>query len=145
MLSGGLSGGAVNYFCGEEAGAECVLVLDRVRLINNREVDGGALIAGGVDVTVRDSEIAHNHAENGGAIATGRGTWVGLTILNSAIYSNTSSVDGGAIYFGSTALPQEFVLINVTLSGNSAAQRGGGILAEKAKATQWPSIWRTRQ
>lgn len=133
MPSGSLSGGALNYFCGEEAGAECALLLDRVRLINNRGVDGGALIVGGAAVTVRDSEITHNHAENGGAIATGRGTWVGLTILNSAIYSNTAGADGGAIFFGSTALPQELVLINVTLSGNSAERRGGAILADEGE------------
>lgn len=133
MPSGGLSGGAVNYFCGEEAGAECALVLDHVRLINNRGVDGGALIVGGASVTVRDSEIAHNHAENGGAIAVQRGAWVGLTLLNSSMYSNTASVDGGAIFFGSTSLPQEAVMINVTLSGNSAGRRGGGMLADESE------------
>jgi predicted outer membrane repeat protein len=126
-------GGALDYECSEEARVPCEMLLDRVSLVNNRAVHGGALLVGGATVTIRDSEIAQNHAENGGAIATAGGTWVRLTMLNSAIYSNTASVDGGGIYFGSTSLPHEFVLINVTISGNSAAQRGGGILADEVE------------
>ena len=49
-----------------------------------------------------------------------------LTVVNSALFGNTSAADGGAI--STTATGTALTLINTTISGNSAAGSGGGLI-----------------
>jgi CSLREA domain-containing protein len=93
---------------------------------------GGGLWADGAEarLTITQSTVADNLAGGGGGgLATGAYT----RVTDSTFSGNGSATDfGGALYvFADT----DAVFSNVTVTGNSAAQRGGGIFAESSPFT----------
>jgi Bacterial Ig domain/Calx-beta domain len=73
--------------------------------------------------------ISGGNASGGGAIINDGA----LTVVNSALFSNTSTADGGAI--STTATGTVLNLINTTVSGNSATGSGGGVVVLGGTAT----------
>ena len=119
---------------------------------------GGALVARGEPLIVRDSEFAHDEAGSGGAIWAGGGAGDTVTIENSTFYDDTAAWnDGGAILLGvseggqSQITGSSFIddhsadragaffisavegslvrVANSTFTGNAAAHTGGAIVA----------------
>ena len=79
-------------------------------------------------VTIINTTISGNSAEEGGGIYTGGGKLPGnLTVINSTISGNFASSDGGGIASGFSGL----TIVNSTISGNSVGDPdygdGGGI------------------
>ena len=79
-------------------------------------------------VTIINTTISGNSAEEGGGINTGGGKLPGnLTVINSTISGNFASSDGGGIASGFSVL----TIVNSTISGNSVGDPdygdGGGI------------------
>ncbi|MEX1023243.1 MAG: choice-of-anchor Q domain-containing protein, partial [Dehalococcoidia bacterium] len=138
------------------------LELRALTLTNGRESFGGAIQVGNANVTVIDSTLRDNSAEEGGAIFVG-GVMASLTIRGSTFSGNDADDDfglgfGGAIgiedagspvvisnstFTGNTAgrggavyvRPGETAeLTNVTITGNSAAGQGGGIRVDAGGA-----------
>ncbi len=88
----------------------------------NTTMAGGVAVESDCSVTIRDSIIRDNSSQHhGGGVGGGGSDPRGISIINSAVISNSAS-DGGGIYLSSNGL-----LENVTLSGNSAANIGGGL------------------
>jgi len=88
---------------------------------------GGAIFADGIQssVTVRYSTIADNTAQGGGGGITAGNE---ISVIDSTISGNRSVQDfGGGVYLFSEA--QAF-FNNVTIAGNTASQRGGGVYVE---------------
>ena len=81
--------------------------------------DGGGIYNSGT-LTITNSTLSNNSADNGGGIYNASvGT---LTITNSTLFSNSATNDGGGIYTNGT-----LTVTNSTLSGNSATNASGGI------------------
>jgi len=79
-------------------------------------------------VTITNTTISGNSADEGGGIYTGGGKLPGnLTVINSTISGNFASSDGGGIASGFSGL----TIVNSTISGNSVGDPdygdGGGI------------------
>ena len=79
-------------------------------------------------VTIINTTISGNSADEGGGIYTGGGKLPGnLTVINSTISGNFASSDGGGIASGFSVL----TIVNSTISGNSVGDPdygdGGGI------------------
>lgn len=83
--------------------------------------DGGGLYLWG-PATIRNSSIYSNTGQYGGGINTTQP----LTLTDSVLYANTATIDGGGlavtINSGGSATVQ-----NSTISGNQAANYGGGV------------------
>ncbi len=79
---------------------------------------GGINVNGGADVTVADTWITNNTAENGGGLHTVSA----LVVKRSTVSGNTASNDGGGIFV--TGGGGTLDLTNVTVSGNTAASGG---------------------
>jgi len=81
------------------------------------------LIPDDVDVTIDGLEITGGRtvggADGGGILVDG-----GLTIRNSLLFGNESADDGGAIF---QANGSSLLMVNVTVTGNSAGDRGAGV------------------
>lgn len=135
-------------------------VLKNVTMTNNTSVNhgGGAIVNNGA-LTLQSCTVTGNTSKsNGGAIWTNVGGSA-VTITNTTITNNATSNDdtrGGAIYIesGSVAVTggkiadntakdggavyiaagSEATFNNVTLSGNSATQRGGGAVVNYGTA-----------
>ncbi|MBL8063021.1 MAG: CSLREA domain-containing protein [Anaerolineales bacterium] len=75
----------------------------------------------GAALTVINSTISDNSADNGGGILNSNGST--LRITNSTISDNTATGNGGGILSDGNLL----AITNSTLSGNSAADEGGGV------------------
>jgi hypothetical protein len=84
---------------------------------------GGAVhCQGALTLTIADSVISGNQANNGGGIEVENGT--SLTILRTLIDGNTSTVRGGGLFlFG----PASVVFADSTISGNVSGDAGGGL------------------
>ena len=103
--------------------------IEGVVVTDNRAAGGGgALYINGADTAVRNSTIAGNTAtggHGGGVHAIGSG---GLLLLERcAIYSNKTDAaggDGGGIYTSANSVK----FVNCTVSGNEAADDGGGAI-----------------
>ncbi len=94
----------------------------------NRSEGGGVLVAAECHVAVRDSVIRNNQAsgKGGGVAFPGSGDPAAtLFLTNTAVISNTAA-DGGGLWLQGRGT----MLTNVTLSGNHATNRGGGIFFE---------------
>ena len=81
-------------------------------------------------VTIINTTISGNSADEGGGINTGGGKLPGnLTVINSTISGNFASSDGGGIASGFSGL----TIVNSTISGNTVGDPdygdGGGIAA----------------
>jgi CSLREA domain-containing protein len=75
----------------------------------------------GPALTVKNSIISGNSADNGGGIFNKDGST--LTITNSTISGNTATGDGGGLYSDGNLL----AITDSTISGNAAAGDGGGV------------------
>lgn len=99
------------------------LTLSNVAVTNNDAfgvLRGGGIASSGGSLTVSDSTISGNHAnENGGGVYVLGGT---VLIQRSTISGNNSGNDGGGIALISAAAG---TIINSTVSGNSGSNGGG--------------------
>ena len=100
---------------------------------NTSKSNGGAIWTnvGGSAVTITNTTITNNATSNddtrGGAIYIESGS---VAVTGGKIADNTAK-DGGAVYI---AAGSEATFNNVTLSGNTAAQRGGGAVVNYGTA-----------
>ncbi|WP_083435178.1 DUF4347 domain-containing protein, partial [Rhodopirellula islandica] len=122
-LQGGRSGS--NSGGGIQVNASTGLIVDRALLTNNSGVDGGAISNYGTieltDVSIIDNGgIAGQSTNTGGGIQN-RGT----AHLNRVTLSGNVATVGGAIFVEADATLTS--LTNVTISGNTGTNVGGGI------------------
>jgi Chlamydia polymorphic membrane protein (Chlamydia_PMP) repeat len=90
----------------------------------------GSLLGGGINnqpsgtTMVTRTNITNNTAVLGGGVFVGTGSSSGtnFTIDHSLIYQNNADDQGGGIY-----AEQQMEVMNVTISGNTATNQGGGI------------------
>ena len=110
-------------------------VLDRVKVTKNTtftsSASGGGIASIQGKLVVRRSTIAGNGADGGGGIylTSEQPTRIDASTIggNSA---ETEQFSGGGIYaYDGVGPPSEILLTNVTISGNHADGRGGGILS----------------
>ncbi|RBP50599.1 choice-of-anchor Q domain-containing protein [Arenicella xantha] len=90
--------------------------------------EGGAIhIRNQASLTVNNSTLSGNSAQDGGAIAALSGPTI--SVNNSTLSDNSAASRGGGIWVVGYLTPRATTLTlnNSTLSGNSAASRGGGI------------------
>jgi CSLREA domain-containing protein len=107
--------------------AESEARLTRVVVSGNTAGGFGGGLSSGEALTVAESTISGNRSTRagGGLIAAGS-----LTLTNSTVSGNRTTTEfGGGLYiFGGTAAR----VSNVTISGNTAALRGGGAFVESS-------------
>ncbi len=119
--------GGITPLAGAGLFAESALRLTRVEVSDNIAGGFGGGISSSEALTVADSTVARNQSTRagGGLIAAGS-----LTLTNSTVSNNrTVNEFGGGLYlFGGTSAR----VSNVTITGNSAAQRGGGAFVESS-------------
>jgi predicted outer membrane repeat protein len=93
---------------------------------NNSANFGGGAIAGFDSTNIFNSTFSNNKAPGassfGGAIYF-QSIGGALIVTESALFNNSSALDGGAIYIANGPV----TIRNVTVSGNSAKNNGGGI------------------
>ena len=94
------------------------LRLDTLSLTNGYAISGGAVYLDSISgsLTIANSALYDNHAEDGGAIFVQAGV---LNVYNSTLTNNAAAVDGGAIYnrSGSVHLVYTTVADNQSISG----------------------------
>ncbi len=101
------------------------LVLQRALLTDNTATEGGAIGNEGT-IELTDVAIIGNGGVNGYATNTGGGiTNRGTATLNRGTLSGNVATVGGAIFVESSAT--SLSLTNVTVSGNTGANAGGGL------------------
>ena len=87
-------------------------------------IGGGGILNNGGNLTISDSTISGNSADQGGGIFNQGGT---LTITSSTISDNSANIGGGV--FSNTDLSgPKTTITNSTISGNTALLRGGGVI-----------------
>jgi hypothetical protein len=101
-------------------------VIDRSLILLNRaegiSLGGGGIYQEGGTLTIIDSTIAENEARVGGGLTA----WNGVSNLTATtLVGNASFQDGGAIFVRSTT-NAELSLLNSTLSGNTTSLKGWG-------------------
>jgi hypothetical protein len=109
------------------------LTLDSVVMTGNNSGanQGGAIgistngSATGKFLTILNSTISGNTSTVGGAIYFGYNG--ALSVQNSTISGNISTGEGGGIYFYGNIRAAGFTVTNSTISGNNATTNGGGI------------------
>jgi predicted outer membrane repeat protein len=125
---------------------------------NTSKADGGAIDSEGGDITLTSCVVSHDTATNGqgGGFADGGGTGNTTTVTDTTVDSNTaggngggiaasggtlimtcstvsnnrSGSDGGGIYLGVVFGGPASSIVNCTISGNGAANAGGGIASD---------------
>lgn len=102
------------------------LQITNVRLSGNNANHGGAIKNEGA-IVISGSTLSNNTAQAWGGAIFNDGV---ITITHSALLTNTANGFGGAIYTSVIAPRGGAVIETSTISGNSAAQDGGGIYAE---------------
>jgi CSLREA domain-containing protein len=118
------SNGAARIFNADGVSATaCALHIHNVTLTGGMSDGQGGAILATDDCAVMLSSVVviDNRATFGGGVAK-VGFTEGLTIQNSAIISNSATNGGGVAVLNGSA-----VLNNVTVSGNEAESRGGGL------------------
>ncbi len=130
-FSGNTAGSGGGAILEERTGS--VITVAGTSFSGNTAVGGGGAMALVSEATVLNCTFTGNSAAFGGAIAK---LVLGNLAVNDSVFNNnvstgtTPSSGGGAIYIFQTVGTAS--LTNVTLSGNSAANNGGGILASAA-------------
>lgn len=106
-------------------------------VVNGQQSVGGGIAMVGGAVTLKESTVDRNRAANlggnGGGIWNGGGT---LVVDSSSLWNNQavhSQSSGGGVYSDDMGLPgasdaHSTLIVNSTVSGNSAGFRGGGVL-----------------
>lgn len=110
-------------------GADGYYVLDRVALLDSRSATGnggGAYFGFDTSLSIYDSVVAGNTADLAGGGIYFRGSYI--EAYRSTIAGNNASTgagaDGGGLYIAGDFGVR---LVNTTISGNSAADEGGGV------------------
>ena len=85
--------------------------------------DGGGVFVDRGSLFVYASHITGNEAAYGAGIANASGT---VTIIDSSISANTSSLSGGGV----ASFGGQLTIRNSTVSGNQATNAGGGLFAD---------------
>ncbi|MDB5341180.1 MAG: Cadherin protein [Planctomycetaceae bacterium] len=122
--SSAVSGGAIYN------GPSTVLKLINSAIIHNSaSEDGGAIFNAGI-LSIVDSNVTQNDAQNGGAIASGPVAEL-LTISDSTFLQNTATGSGGAVYNTGSIVKVTSTVFNANeaKSGGAIANIDGGILA----------------
>jgi CSLREA domain-containing protein len=135
-----ISGPGANLLTIDADGGSRAITVDdgNVGTLANVQISGITItggVTGGVGggllnleaLTVSQCWITGNRADNGGGIDNFEGT---LAVVDSTISGNTSTGvtgGGGGIFNLSSSLGQISSITNSTISGNTAATRGGGI------------------
>jgi predicted outer membrane repeat protein len=98
---------------------------------NQSAHDGGGLMSGGtgknkVDIAITGSTFANNfsNAHGGGIFAEGDGR---LSVTTTKVIGNVANLNGGGIALEGLAANNGVVLKNLTVSGNSCGDIGGGV------------------
>jgi len=124
-ISGGGDAGDVNAFLvGGGIANYGTLTVNRSIISGNGAAYGGGIYNRDGIVTVQDSVISGNAGQYGGGMETyaSAGGGTAVTVVNSTIQNNTAA-NGGGIY----SWNGDVTLHKSTISGNSAAEWGGGI------------------
>jgi CSLREA domain-containing protein len=102
------------------------LTLTNVTISGNSTTEGGGGVYSNRELTISGSSITGNTAGLGGGIATtGFAKYsAGVTVDDSTISGNTAQTGGGIFAFGGSVS-----LTGSTISGNTSAERGGGVLS----------------
>jgi CSLREA domain-containing protein len=119
-----IDGGALDRVLDVQAGSKLELV--DLAVTNGRTIDG---TGGGIrvfgELAMTRGVVFRNHAQSGsGGGIHGQGTDSKVTLVQSTVWANTSTVNGGGLSIEGTV-----EVINSTLSGNTAANFGGGLYA----------------
>jgi CSLREA domain-containing protein len=100
-----------------------IVTLERLEILNGAAVRGAGVKIDGGRAVIKDSAIYDNAATGGGG-----GIFVDSAILeleSTLVWRNTATNDGGGLHVTTTS-GAESVVVNSTISGNTAT-RGGGI------------------
>ena len=87
-------------------------------------IGGGGILNNGGNLTISDSTISGNSADQGGGIFNQGGT---LTITSSTI-SDNSAIIGGGVFSNTDLSGPKTTITSSTISGNTATSRGGGVI-----------------
>lgn len=113
----------------------CGLTLTNVILTDNEAYAGGALYYGCEEpLTVNNTTMSNNRAVYGGAFSTSGGEefFTEAFIQGSTFSGNTATVAGGAFDLAVGDGGIVLHLVNSTVSGNQAMERGGGLFLDQA-------------
>ena len=102
---------------------QTVLVISRSTISGNDADNGGGIAAYYGTSSITETAISGNMAMVGGGIWHGRG---GLVLSESTVSGNTAG-SGAGIYSKTNLTTQFTSVINSTISGNTASNKGGGI------------------
>ncbi len=97
------------------------LTLSEVIVTNNSADDAGGGIANSGLLTLTNVEISNNTAYSGGGLDN-----IGSATVSNSTFSNNNATFGGGIR--NDGFSADLTLTNVTISGNTATNRGGGLL-----------------
>lgn len=97
--------------------------LQNLKIIRGKDTDKGGGIFNREKLTITNSVISGNSAQNAGGLYNKDGA---VRIVNSTITGNRAGFRGGGLYNRPTN--EEFIVINSTVSGNSSGGGGGGLL-----------------
>ncbi|MFV2059934.1 MAG: choice-of-anchor Q domain-containing protein [Gammaproteobacteria bacterium] len=134
VVTGNSSSDRGIYILPPTSGNSSVIISNSIIEKNNPRVDStnpNATIGGGgivflsqtpmASLTIKDSTIRNNSSSLGGGIRLAGGI---ITILNSTVNNNLATSAGGGIYIGANVT---LAIVNSTISGNSTFGSGGGI------------------
>jgi hypothetical protein len=115
------------------------LIISNCLITNNsagglNSPSGGGLCLHSADIILKNNEISHNHAWDGGAIQIWESNPV---FINNKIIFNTADVGGGGIWIGGKS-NSEFS--GDTISNNTAGSSGGGIICWQTTNTTLNSV-----
>lgn len=96
-----------HFTCSSSVSGQSGFLIDNLTLTNGRQGNGGAALVSGFSGTIRNCTLRNNSA-------TG------------------TSEGGGALYFYASSGSSDNIVSNCVFSGNSAANKGGAILARTA-------------
>jgi predicted outer membrane repeat protein len=97
---------------------------------NTTHATGGALIISDGSLTCLDCLFEDNHAESGGAIATGYGSGTGTDLnVSECVFRNNEAAQSGGVAMGSwrDESTEEARFTNCLFESNSAGRRAGAI------------------
>ena len=119
-----IDGGALDRVLDVQAGSKLELV--DLAVTNGRTIDGpggGIRVFG--ELAMTRGVVFRNHAQSGsGGGIHGQGTGSKVTLVQSTVWANTSTVNGGGL-----SIEGLVEVVNSTISSNTAANLGGGLYA----------------
>jgi CSLREA domain-containing protein len=131
------SGGGIAYYCGYHGGGELVIEDSVLRDNGAVEAGGGLFYSSDEEsfecaVTVRNTVIEGNLATSGAGVRILRPR---VTIEDSTIRNNTANEDGGGLLARISDGFITLTVRNSTVSGNEAGRNGGGVYIESPDQT----------